>query len=63
VPEKEKKKALIIGVSHYDKLYPPLKFVENDVYQMVNNLSTNSLGYEISKLVGKESWIDLRTAV
>jgi uncharacterized caspase-like protein len=63
VPEKEKKKALVIGVSEYNKLYPPLKFVENDVYQMVNNLSTNSLGYEISKLVGKVSWIDLRTAV
>ena len=30
---------------------------------MVNNLSTNSLGYEISKLVGKVSWIDLRAAV
>jgi uncharacterized protein YjbI with pentapeptide repeats len=30
---------------------------------MVNNLSSNSLGYEITKLVGKVSWIDLRTAV
>jgi hypothetical protein len=56
--EKEKKKALIIGVSDYTHL-PALKFCVNDGNRMVNVLDQKISGYKITKPIGLEirSWL------
>jgi uncharacterized protein YjbI with pentapeptide repeats len=62
VPEKEKKKALVIGVSEYDKLRS-LKFCENDGKQMVSVLTSTPLAYEITELIGTVNWSVLKNAI
>jgi uncharacterized caspase-like protein len=55
-------KALIIGVSVYANL-PTLKFCKNDGKQLAKVLSKNSLGYKITKLIGKVNREDMRSAI
>jgi hypothetical protein len=40
-----------------------MKFFENDANEMASLLDTGSLGYKITKLAGKVSWVDMRSAI
>jgi hypothetical protein len=49
--KREKRKALVIGVSEYEKLRPPLmKFCENDANEMGSLLESDALGYKVTRL-------------
>jgi hypothetical protein len=58
----EPKKALIIGVSEYEKLRP-LKFCENDGKSLVGILRSEPLSYQITSLVGRIDWDNMRRAI
>ena len=58
----EKRKALIIGVSRYDKLYP-LKFCKKDAEGMVTILSAEPLSYKTTNLIGSVISADMKKAI
>jgi uncharacterized protein YjbI with pentapeptide repeats len=61
IRKQETKRALIVGVSKYDNLRS-LKFCENDGKAMVNLLE-KKLGYQVTRLIGKVTWLDIRKYV